>query len=559
MIDDYTLSKEDIIKNKPLYEALNIMHHRHKMNNDRILYIDSKKGEMIPFFGLNQKTTIDYIHLTTDFEIIKNNPLFKNIRTVSYFNSNDFVPKKNTYDIFITDQLTAMKKYSDHVALNGYMFLLTNNDFVITPDFIQVYNNQELGFKCFKKIESFHEIEDDNAFSSCKPIKNKYELDAENKSLDVNLIINMISERQVQVVIIRFDDENKFDDEIKIIIHAVNKSSFEQITLKMNDSSVHKSIHDMTNIVIQEDERFNEKQLIPKIICQTLDENVVGEIHMRTIHNLKAMNPEYVYVFFDSRKRRQFIKEHFDTTVLDTYDGFVSGAFKADIFRYCWLYVNGGIYVDCKMINRISFRNFIQAEQEFVLCKDRIPNAMINGLIGITPKNPHMKNCILECVERFEKKIHNKVSFGSLYHTGPYMFYSCMSNYQTCCRFDVPFHDQDYKKAKIALNDDRVIFNVWFKDYYESYRKIHKKPIWSEQWAKGEIYYGKKHAVKNIDNLNIMVYPNQMDNTRDINFTYDKTVNLIMNDFQNNLRCKLIDDVNDVEKMVIINKNITNN
>ena len=94
MIDDYTLSKEDIIKNKPLYEALNIMHHRHKMNNDRILYIDSKKGEMIPFFGLNQKTTIDYIHLTTDFEIIKNNPLFKNIRTVSYFNSNDFVPKK---------------------------------------------------------------------------------------------------------------------------------------------------------------------------------------------------------------------------------------------------------------------------------------------------------------------------------------------------------------------------------------------------------------------------------------------------------------------------------
>jgi len=564
MIDDFILSKADIIKNKNLYETLNIIHHRHKINACKTLYVDSKKGELIPFLGLQQKSTIDYMHLTTDFETIKNNPLLRNIHNVSYINNNTFVTT-NQYDIFITDQLAVIKKYSEHVAINGYIFLLSSSEYDITPDFIQVYNNKELGLKCFKKIASFHEIKEDNIYSSHKPIKNKYELMTKHESLDINVIINMISEHQVEVFIIRFDDENKFDDEIKMKIHSVNEStsspssSFEMISCKMNNSSVHRSIHELTTIVVQEDERVNENQLIPKVICQTLEENVVGEIHMRTVHNLKAMNPEYTYVFFDSRRRRRFIKEHFDTAVLDTYDGFVSGAFKADIFRYCWLYVNGGIYIDCKMINRIPFRNFIQAEQEYLLCKDRIPNAIINGLIGITPKNQQMLRCILECIERFEKKIHNKVSFGSLYHTGPYMFYSCMSNNQTDCRFDVPFNDQHYKKAKIALNDDRVIFNVWFKDYYESYRAIHKKPIWSEQWAKSEIYYGKKHVVKDMHNIFIMVYPNQIETSKNVHFSYDKTTNCIVNDHQNDLKCKLIDDVNDSEKMVIINKNVTKN
>ena len=101
------------------------------------------------------------------------------------------------------------------------------------------------------------------------------------------------------------------------------------------------------------------------------------------------------------------------------------------------------------MINRIAFRNFIHGEQKHLLCNDRIPNAMINGLIGITAKTPQIKKCILECVARFENKMHKKVSFGSLYHTGPYMFNSCMSNYQTCCKFDVPFNNMDYKNAPL--------------------------------------------------------------------------------------------------------------
>jgi hypothetical protein len=62
-----------------------------------------------------------------------NNPLLKNIHNVSYINNN--VVTTNVYDILIIEQLNSIKKYSEHVALNGYIFLLTSNDCTITPDF----------------------------------------------------------------------------------------------------------------------------------------------------------------------------------------------------------------------------------------------------------------------------------------------------------------------------------------------------------------------------------------------------------------------------------------
>ena len=79
MINEFILSKEDISTHIPLYETLNIINHRHKINNDKILYIDSKNGALLPFLGLNKKSSIDYKHITTNSETIKNNPLLKNI------------------------------------------------------------------------------------------------------------------------------------------------------------------------------------------------------------------------------------------------------------------------------------------------------------------------------------------------------------------------------------------------------------------------------------------------------------------------------------------------
>ena len=55
----------------------------------------------------------------------------------------------------------------------------------------------------------------------------------------------------------------------------------------------------------------------------------------------KKNNPDYDYYLFDNNDRREFIKEHFDNNILLTYDSIIPGGFKADLWRYCVLYIHG--------------------------------------------------------------------------------------------------------------------------------------------------------------------------------------------------------------------------
>lgn len=54
----------------------------------------------------------------------------------------------------------------------------------------------------------------------------------------------------------------------------------------------------------------------------------------------------FCYNRFDDGSARQFIGGHFDNHVLSAFDQCAIPAMRADLFRYCYLYVNGGVYVD---------------------------------------------------------------------------------------------------------------------------------------------------------------------------------------------------------------------
>jgi len=59
-------------------------------------------------------------------------------------------------------------------------------------------------------------------------------------------------------------------------------------------------------------------------------------------------NPSYDFYFYDAADRLAFLKTHFEPAVFAAYDELIPKAFKADLWRYCVLLVEGGIYVDSK-------------------------------------------------------------------------------------------------------------------------------------------------------------------------------------------------------------------
>lgn len=558
-MSEFIATVDDINKFKDIYNTLNVLYHRYELSTIKdVMYIDSSKGELLPFFKLKSQHC-NYHNYLSKSETILNNYLFKDFNNTTSIDIED--DSRTRTNLIFCNNSSIINKFQNRLDIFGYIvYIGTMNDNTLRiPGIERVYFDESTGTQLFRRHETLNTVIKSNEFGSLLPVKNNYEVLVKDSNIDIEVNIYKVNNNKIKLTMIRFDDEKLYDDDIEIKLFDENDSTkYEKLNVKFNNVTVHVSEH-VVSVNIGVDRSIEHVTEIPKIICQTMDADVVGEMHVRTVHNLKCKNPEYKYTFYDAVSRRNFIKSHFDSAVLETYDGFVSGAFKADIFRYCWLYMNGGFYVDCKMINRKSFRNMITKEQEYFICNDRIPNAYQNCVIGVKPKDTNILKCIYECISRFEKKIHHRVSFGSLYHTGPYLFYTCMKEYKPSAIFKCPFeNDRNYKEGLIVssteTDDTSVLFNVWFKGYYKKYTSIHKKPIWSEQWAKNEIYFSDRYKIDGMTNFYIHIYPNQInkDELDTINF---KLVNKeISNNFKNGLRCKLIDDTNNIENMIVVNK-----
>ena len=109
---------------------------------------------------------------------------------------------------------------------------------------------------------------------------------------------------------------------------------------------------------------------LPKNIFRTAKSYVVDsslyEIHQTWIN----LNPEWDCYFFNDNDQRSFIEKYFDSEVLWAYDQIIPGAFKADLWRYCVLYIKGGVYVDHKFALLKPLNDILPDDIQFCTIKD---------------------------------------------------------------------------------------------------------------------------------------------------------------------------------------------
>ena len=545
------LTNSDVQESKKLYNGFNQLYKRFNLEQlTQILYMDSGKGNLLPFLKLKH-AQIDYHNLSGHTESIQTSQVLKSLSGINYLHDVSKFEKK--YDILISDSPVVVEKLLQIIKLKGYIITTLCRD-IFLPGIDKVYKD-DLCTTIYRKSHSHYTIKDGNEFKDyVQPVNLSYDI-IEPKNIDVSIIFSKVNNKRVRINIIRFDSEDVIDESVKLRLHSTqDPSNSVELSVNVTNETVNVSEHDIPFELEVPESVTSNKSVIPKVICQTLNDNIVGEMHNRTVLNLKLLNAEYEYVFFDAPARRKFISQNFHEMVLEVYDGLVSGAFKADVFRYCWLYVCGGVYIDCKMINRVPLRHFIKDDDETFLCRDRIPDAYQNCFIASAPKNTDILKCIGECVDRFKLKINKRVSFGSLYHTGPYLFYHCMQNTDPKCEFKGPFNSKNYSEHTIrCLNTNDILFNMWYKNYYMNYKSLHQRPIWSEQWAKNEIYYSDKFRINNLKNYSILIYPNQIKSTDDLSdLTFEYSSDAIWNSKFQGLKCQLIDETNHIEQLIYV-------
>lgn len=193
---------------------------------------------------------------------------------------------------------------------------------------------------------------------------------------------------------------------------------------------------------------------IPLDIYQTWHTKKLPSGMQSNLDHLINRNPEFRYHLFDDRDCFDFIETHFDECVADAYEQLIPGAYKADLWRYCVLYVQGGIYLDIKYRCMGDFKLIQLADRECFGHDFSFPGVMNNFMV-CRPKNEKMLQCINQIVLNVQKKHYGN---NALEPTGPMLLGSHFTEEEKLL-FNMYFHYENKGKImEIRLYKDRNIF-----------------------------------------------------------------------------------------------------
>jgi mannosyltransferase OCH1-like enzyme len=116
----------------------------------------------------------------------------------------------------------------------------------------------------------------------------------------------------------------------------------------------------------------------------------------QNVELLRETNPEFEVIVYDNEMAREYIKAHFSSgrgDVLRAYDTLIPMSFKSDLFRYCVVYKEGGIYLDIKFepINGFKLMHFVKYRQVWASETANIANT---GILVSVPGNPILRRAI---------------------------------------------------------------------------------------------------------------------------------------------------------------------
>ncbi len=160
---------------------------------------------------------------------------------------------------------------------------------------------------------------------------------------------------------------------------------------------------------------------LPKKIFQTWETDQVPQGMYDAMHSWIDLNPDWEHHFFTDDDRRAFIQQHFDQGVIDAYDNLIPGAYRADLWMYCVLYIHGGIYADCKLVLHQPLNILLPQNCEFIMAKDieknrEFSNDLWTALIFSAPKHPFLEKAIRMVADNVKRGYYG---WDALSPTGP--------------------------------------------------------------------------------------------------------------------------------------------
>lgn len=186
----------------------------------------------------------------------------------------------------------------------------------------------------------------------------------------------------------------------------------------------------------------------------------------KTIMDNAKQNPEFDFYTYSEHECRDFIREKFDNDVFNAYNALKPSSYKSDLWRFCVLYIHGGIYLDVKFKCMVPLNDIIKKNKTMYV-KDLVDNNVAPGVLIAQPHEPILHKCIYKIVEHVKTKFYGVCA---LHPTGPRLIGDILHEHsmQSAITMKGIVVDTPHsKELRIVYNDEpsKPLF-----DAYDTYR-----------------------------------------------------------------------------------------
>lgn len=212
---------------------------------------------------------------------------------------------------------------------------------------------------------------------------------------------------------------------------------------------------------------------IPKVIYQTYSSKSkipwLAKYHTR---QMRRMNPEYEYQFYDDSAIENFIREEFSQDIFEQYLKITIGAAKADFFRYAILLKKGGIYLDLDSRVTGNLDDWILPDDNAIITAERNPGMFVQWALVYDKGHPFLQktfDSVLDNIKnnRYPNDIHKM--------TGPTVYSdsirSCLSEDKTIRYRSFGIDYEGHIRFKYWLSN----LTYWRKEHWRKTQK--RRPV----------------------------------------------------------------------------------
>lgn len=139
--------------------------------------------------------------------------------------------------------------------------------------------------------------------------------------------------------------------------------------------------------------------MIPKVIVQTSRKGIPEYV----VDMIKENSPGWEYKHFNDHEALAFFLENPVEEFPDVFQKFTSysyGEHRADLFRYYYLYVKGGVYIDSDAMIEDNIENIVQDFDFFSVDSSYLPGSIFQGFIGCAPRNVIIYEALKDLYDR---------------------------------------------------------------------------------------------------------------------------------------------------------------